>query len=74
VGVVYSIRFSLAFFDPVTGAPLGEARSIQADLPAPGGAAAVELDRQGQTERVRVTDHLAWTFTQEFARRIGPAS
>ena len=70
VGGVYSIRFTLTFVDPATGLPLAEGRTIQADLSAPGGAAAVELDRQGQTEKVRVTDHLAWTLAQAFARPV----
>ncbi|NAZ36089.1 DUF6778 family protein [Rubellimicrobium sp. CFH 75288] len=72
VGGVYSIRFTLLFVDPETGEPLAPPRVIRADLPAPGGNAAVELDRQGQTEKVRVTDHLAWTLGQEFLRPLTP--
>lgn len=65
VGGVYSIRFDLQLLDAGTREPLGEVRTIQADLPAPGGIAAVELERAGQTERVRVVDHLTWTLQRE---------
>jgi hypothetical protein len=74
VGGVYSIRFRLDYVDAATAEPVGAPRVVQADLPAPGGRAAVELDRAGQTERVRVTDHLAWTLAQEFARPIVPGT
>lgn len=65
VGGVYSIRFDLTIRDAETGAILEPARLVEADLPAPGGQAAVELERAGQTERVRVTDHLTWVLRQQ---------
>lgn len=65
VGGVYSIRFELTIRDAETGVILEPARLIEADLPAPGGQAAVELERAGQTERVRVTDHLTWVLRQQ---------
>lgn len=65
VGGVYSIRFDLTVRDAMTGDVIEPARTVTADLPAPGGQAAVELERAGQTERVRVTDFLAWTLRQQ---------
>lgn len=67
VGGLYSIRFTLTYLDAATGAPLTAPEVIEANLNAPGGTAAVELERQGQTERVRVVDHLAYVLSQEFA-------
>lgn len=65
VGGVYSIQFYLEVRHAETGAIIEAARLIEANLPAPGGQAAVALEQAGQTEKVRVTDHLTWVFGQE---------
>ena len=65
VGGIYSIQFYLEVRHAETGAIIEPARLIEANLPAPGGQAAVALEQTGQTEKVRVTDHLTWVFGQE---------
>jgi len=65
VGGVYNIVFTLQVRDPQTGAILEPAREIEADLTAPGGTAAILLDREGQTEVVRVTDFLSYVLVKE---------
>lgn len=67
VGGFYSMRFTLSFRDAATGAPLGRPVRLSRTLTAPGGRAAVELDAQGQTEKVRVTDYLARELAALFA-------
>ncbi|NBR52107.1 MAG: hypothetical protein EBT91_01350 [Rhodobacteraceae bacterium] len=65
VGGVYNIVFTLAVRDAGTGAVLEPAREIEADLAAPGGTAALLLEREGQTEVVRVTDFLSYVLVKE---------
>ncbi len=65
VGGVYNIVFTLLVRDAETGAVLEPAREIEADLAAPGGTAALLLDREGQTEVVRVTDFLSYVLVKE---------
>ena len=65
VGGVYNIVFTLAVRDAETGAVLEPAREIEADLAAPGGTAALLLDREGQTEAVRVTDFISYVLVKE---------
>lgn len=74
VGGVYNIEFQLTIVDAETGAVIEEARLIEANLPAPGGEAAIRLEQNGQTERVRVLDYLSFVLTRELspARVPGP--
>lgn len=65
VGGVYNIVFTLQVRDAQTGAVLEPTREIEADLSAPGGTAAILLDREGQTEVVRVTDFLSYVLVKE---------
>jgi hypothetical protein len=58
VGGVYNMRFTLSFTDPVTGADLVPPEFIEANLAGPGGLAAVALEQNGQTEKVRVINFL----------------
>ncbi len=74
VGGVYSIEFILTVRDAVTGAIIEGPRAVKADLPAPGGMAAILADQRGQTEKVRVTDHLAYVLRRELGPRVGPVA
>ncbi len=58
-GAVHNIAFVMQIFDDATGRPLSSAERIQADLEAYVGAAAVTAAVQGQTQRVRVVEHIA---------------
>ena len=58
VGGVHAVQFLMLLRDPETGEALGEPKFIKADLKAYGGEAAVRAERQGLTQKVRITNHL----------------
>ena len=58
VGGVHAVQFLMLLRDPETGEALGEPKFIKADLKAFGGTAAVRAERQGLTQKVRITNHL----------------
>ncbi|MEM8579070.1 MAG: DUF6778 family protein [Pseudomonadota bacterium] len=70
-GGVHNIAFDLTFRDAATGEILGETRRVVADLAALGGRAAIEADRRGQTQRVRIVAHLAEVLRQEMTEPQG---
>ena len=65
VGGVHSIRFDLTLRDPKTGEALAPTREIRADLKEYGGDRAIEAERQGLTQKLRVTRHLANVLRSE---------
>ncbi|MEO0936829.1 MAG: DUF6778 family protein [Pseudomonadota bacterium] len=65
VGGVHNIEFDLMFRDAQTGLVLSEPRRVRADLAAFGGQQAIEADAAGQTQKVRITAHLAEVLRQE---------
>ncbi|MDG1127615.1 MAG: hypothetical protein P8N68_00840 [Paracoccaceae bacterium] len=65
VGGVHSIRFDLTLRDPKTGVALAPTREIRADLREYGGDRAIEAERMGLTQKLRVTRHLANVFRSE---------
>lgn len=58
-GAVHNIAYRVRVFDSRTAEPLTEEQSIQADLEAYVGDAAILAELQGQTQRVRIVDHIA---------------
>lgn len=68
VGGVHSVRFELTLRDPQTGQALAPTREIRADLKGYGGNRALEAERQGLTQKVRLTHHLANVFRAELAQ------
>lgn len=68
VGGVHSIRFNLTLRDPKTGAALAPTREIRADLREYGGDLAMQAERQGLTQKLRVTRHLANVLRAELVR------
>ena len=71
VGGIHSIRFGLSIRSAETGLLLEERRIVQADLVGFGGERAVNAVRQGQTQKVRITDHLAYVIRQELEEPEG---
>jgi len=71
VGGVHNITFLLTLRDPVTGVALAPPRQVQADLEAFGGKKAIKADSVGQTQKVRITDHLAHVIHQELTQVDG---
>ncbi|MEL6889906.1 MAG: DUF6778 family protein, partial [Pseudomonadota bacterium] len=53
------------------GVALSETRLVQADLDGFGGQQAINADARGQTQKVRITDHLAEVIRQELTRAEG---
>lgn len=70
-GGVHSITFRLTPVDLRTGVPLAAPRIVEADLDGFGGQQAIEADRAGNTQKVRITNHLAEVFRQEMIRPGG---
>lgn len=77
---VHSIDMTVRVIDVATGQVLAEEPRLEADLPALSGKQAIEAERQGQTQKVRITNHIAvvmasWLGTGPDARgsfsRIG---
>jgi hypothetical protein len=68
VGGVHSIRFNLTLRDPQSGAALAPTREIRADLREYGGDRAMQAEREGLTQKVRVTRHIANVLRAELER------
>lgn len=65
VGGVYNAVFDLSVLDARTGAVIEPPRRVVANLDAPGGKTAVQLEESGQTQKVRVLDFLALVLHQQ---------
>ena len=75
VGGVHNMEFNLTVRRADTGAVLQAPRRIEANLPAFGGKRAVEEERKGQTQKVRVTAYLSQVIRQELEKQdAGPAA
>lgn len=74
VGGVHAITFTLQVRDPKTGEALGEPKRVRADLKAFGGEQAIKAEQSGQTQKVRITNHLAEVLRQEFMDPDGHAT
>ncbi|GAA6175535.1 DUF6778 family protein [Sulfitobacter pacificus] len=70
VGGVHNMIFKLTVRRASTGEALGPTRLVRADLPAFGGKEAIDADRAGQTQKVRVTDFLSQAIRHELARFV----
>lgn len=64
-GGVHSIRFTLAVREAETGLLVKPLRSVEANLKAYGGQRAIDAERQGRTQKVRITEHLAFVIQDE---------
>ena len=70
VGGVHSIRFYLTVSDARTGLEIVPRRLVNADLAALGGRNAIAADREGKTQKVRISNHLAQVIEQELSRPL----
>lgn len=71
IGGVHSIVFDVSLKDPETGALLVPPRTVQADLKAYGGRQALQAEARGETQKVRITNHLAGVIQQELTSPEG---
>tara|TARA_R110002049_G_scaffold10127_1_gene50124 strand:- start:83922 stop:84572 length:651 start_codon:yes stop_codon:yes gene_type:complete len=65
VGGVHSITFLMTLRHAETGMVLAPTREIKANLDAFGGQRAIDAEARGQTQKVRITGHLAEVIRQE---------
>ncbi|MDZ7711415.1 MAG: DUF6778 family protein [Roseovarius sp.] len=71
IGGVHAIQFTYTLRDAGTGAALTPPKFVKADFKALGGQAAITAERQGITQRVRITGHLASVIRQELGAEGG---
>ncbi|HID07108.1 MAG TPA: hypothetical protein EYP10_08155 [Armatimonadetes bacterium] len=67
VGGNHDIHFVIRILDATTGVELEPARMVETDLNALGGVEALAAERQGLTQKVRITAHLAQLIQTEMA-------
>lgn len=67
-GGVHDINFVITLRDPATGQALTAPRKIQADLKAYGGDDAIAADQRGETQKVRISAHLAKVIHAELTQ------
>lgn len=70
-GGVHNIDFNLAIVDAETGELVVPVREVKADLDAFGGRQAVLADSRGDTQKVRISNHLAEVIRQELTSPEG---
>lgn len=71
VGGVHAIQFSLQLRDAETNAVVYGPKKIKADFDALGGRTAVQAEANGVTQKVRITNHLAYVIKQELTQPEG---
>ena len=70
VGGVHNMVFNLTVRRTSTGQALAPTRKVVADLDAFGGKQAIEADRRGETQKVRIHAYLQQVIQQELARFV----
>lgn len=65
VGGVHALQFYYVLRNPETGEAYGAPKFVKADFKALGGMAAIEAERQGITQKKRITEHLAQVIQNE---------
>lgn len=66
-GGVHAIQFTMRLLNPETGEAYTEPRFIKADFKAFGGARAINAERNGITQKYRITERIAQVVSQELA-------
>lgn len=72
VGGVHSMRFYLTVYRVGSREPIEGPRLVIADLPALGGEAALRAEREGQTMKVRILEHLKLVLLDELTEPAPP--
>jgi len=73
VGGVHALQFVFRLIDPATGANLTEPKFVKADFKAYGGRIALAAEQRGLTQKVRITEHLAYVIKMELDSAEGYA-
>lgn len=67
IGGVHSITFTITVRDAQTNEIIEMPRVVKADLDGLGGKHAIEAEHRGQTQKVRIVDHLANVIQNELS-------
>lgn len=67
IGGDYDIQYVMTVRNAVTGEVIEPSKLVKYKLDAPGGDAAMALERAGQTEKVRVLDFMTQKFIQDLS-------
>ncbi len=70
-GGVHDIEFKVTLLHPETGQPLGAAHEVDAGFKAHGGQKAIAAEARGETQKVRISRHLAQVIRDELTRPDG---
>lgn len=68
IGGLHEITFSYRVLDARSGEEIVSARNVDATFSGYGGKKALEAERQGITQKVRISDHLAGVIRSELAK------
>lgn len=71
VGGVHALQFYYVLRNPESGEAYGAPKFVKADFKALGGQAAIEAERQGITQKKRITEHLAEVIQDELSDPAG---
>lgn len=69
-GGVHNIKFLMTVRDAETGVVIEEPHMVSANLDGYGGKQAIEAERIGQTQKVRITDHLSRVIVQQLSTPV----
>ena len=73
VGGIHAIQFKMSVTHAQTGALIMAPKNIKADLKGLGGRTAIKAEQQGQTQKVRISAHLANVIHTELTPgRVAP--
>ncbi|SLN14352.1 hypothetical protein ROG8370_00350 [Roseovarius gaetbuli] len=65
IGGVHAVQFKFVLRNPETGEAYGEPRFVKADFKAYGGQLAINAERKGLTQKVRITHQISEVIRQE---------
>lgn len=68
IGGVHNMHFLMTVRSAQTGLALAPTRTVEANLPAFGGDQAIDAERRGQTQKVRVTGYLAQVIREQLEK------
>ncbi|MRU16890.1 hypothetical protein FDP25_15720 [Roseovarius sp. A21] len=71
IGGVHAIQFKMQLRNPETGQAYGKPHFVKADFKAFGGTRAIEAEREGITQKYRITEHLAKVIETELTSPEG---
>lgn len=71
IGGVHAVQFKFLLRNPETGEAYGEPKFVKVDFKAYGGQMAINAERKGLTQKVRIIDHLSEAIRQELQTSEG---